>query len=490
MLWSRAVRGRRARGGGVRAAKRLLGVRNRLSLAIPLLAGCCLSLLSGSAGAAPALLDGSGLQVIAQRQLDSRLLEATVPTAALPGPGKGRILLPAGYARHPTRRYPVLYLLHGTRGGAEDWTTVGEAEQTTAGLPLVVVMPDIALNHDGGGWCTNWPNGEYSWETFHVPQRIPFVDANLRTRANRAGRAIAGLSQGGFCSMSYPARHPDLFGTALAYSGAPDIAYDKEVAVGATAVINATEVGLDGEPPNSMFGDRVTNEINWAAHDPATLAGNLRSTRLFLWTGDGTPGPYDTDPSSLGGTPIEALVFQDNQAFQSRLASLGIPSFYDYYGGGTDSWPYWARDLRESIGPLMEGFDHPAPDPSTVTYTSADDTYGVYGWRVQMHRDAREFSTLEDAWCGGFSLAGSGSATVRTPACLRPGRGYRVTMTGTTAEAVDVTAARDLRRPARALEPLPAGHAAGHRGGDEGLPHARVDRLCSRSRALRYSGGD
>src|SRR3954453_15604015 len=407
-----------------------------------LLAAGVVSLALSPAVARADVHDAAGLHVLSVKQLSPRLSEVKVQTSALPGPAAIRILLPSDYAKHPRTRYPVFYLLHGTSGGASDWTVKGEAEKTTAGLPMIVVMPDIAPNVDGGGWCTNWPNGKYKWETFHIDQLIPWVDANLRTKATRAGRAIAGLSQGGFCSMSYPARHPDLFATALAYSGAPDIDYDKQVAIGATAVINATEVGLDGEPPNSMFGDRVTNEINWAAHDPATLANNLRSTRLFLWTGDGSPGPYDTDPSSLGGTPIEALVFQDNQAFQSRLASLGIPSFYDYYGGGTDSWPYWARDLRQSIGPLTEGFAPPQPDPSTITYTSADDTYSVYRWRVAMHRDAREFSTLESAWCGGFSLAGGGSATVTTPPCLRAGASYRVTVGDTTAV---VKAPRDRR---------------------------------------------
>src|SRR6202022_3173993 len=102
------------------------------------------------------------------------------------------------------------------------------------------------------------------WETFHVGQLIPWVDANLRTVASRPGRAIAGLSQGGFCAMSYAARHPDMFTTAVSFSGAPDIAYDLEAQVLVTPIINATEVFLDGAPPNSMFGDRLAEELNWA----------------------------------------------------------------------------------------------------------------------------------------------------------------------------------------------------------------------------------
>jgi S-formylglutathione hydrolase FrmB len=83
--------------------------------------------------------------------------------------------------------------------------------------------------------------------------------------------------QGGFCSTSYAARHPDLFATTISYSGAPDIAWDADVRAGSTAVINATEVGLDGVPPNSMFGDRATQEIDQAETPEAAVAG----TKVF-----------------------------------------------------------------------------------------------------------------------------------------------------------------------------------------------------------------
>ena len=290
-------------------------------------------------------------------------------------------------------------------------------------------MPDIALNFDGGGWCTNWPDGKYKWETFHIDQLIPWVDANLRTVAARSGRAIAGLSQGGFCSMSYAARHPDMFSVALAYSGAPDIAYDHDAFLLASPVINATEVGLDHVPPNSMFGSPMTNFINWAAHDPATLAPNLRWTKLYMYFGNGQPGPFDSSPVDAGAAAIEAGVHQLNIDFHNRLVSLGIPHRYDPYVPGTHSWPYWARDLRWSIGPIVRDLTRPAALPR-FSYTSADTTYRVYGWKVSMHRRVREFSTLAQAGTGGFVLRGSGSGTVTTPAVYRPGARYRIVIGG------------------------------------------------------------
>src|SRR5436305_2721946 len=155
----------------------------RLVRCLGLVAGCALAL--AGAAQAVAFRSGSGLHVGAVHALDARLYALTVSSSAIPGPANVRVLLPSGYAAHPQRRYPVLYLLHGTSGGAADWTTMGDAEKTTAGKPLIVVMPDIALDDGGGGWCTNWYNGGAhgppEWETFHISQLIPWVDHDLRT---------------------------------------------------------------------------------------------------------------------------------------------------------------------------------------------------------------------------------------------------------------------------------------------------------------------
>lgn len=409
--------------------------------------------LAPSAGAI-AFRDADGLHVTAVRRIDARLVALAVKTAALPEPANVYILFPPGYASHHRRRYPVFYLLHGTSGTASDWTLKGDAEKVIGGRQLITVMPDIALNDGGGGWCTDWPNGAQSWERFHVGQLIPWVDANLRTIPTRGERAIAGLSQGGFCSMSYAARHPDLFSIALGYSGAPDIYYDSDARVGAKLIINATEVGLDGVPPDTFFGDQTTDGINWAAHDPATLAENLRWTRMYLYWGNGEPGPYD-DPSAVGGaSEIEAAINRDNLDFQARLNALNIPAYCDAYGPGTHAWPYWTRDLQWSIGKIMSGFAHPVPRPARFTYTSADDQYAVYGWQVTTHRTAREFSTLSDAGSRGFALSGSGSATVLTAATYTAGRRYTVELSGMQVPDHTVVVTANAHRRLRLEVPL------------------------------------
>jgi S-formylglutathione hydrolase FrmB len=397
-----------------------------------LLVGAALigSLMFASAAHAVTFSDGHGLHILSTKQVDPRLVALQVKTAALPDPANVYVLLPPGYDAGSTRRYPVFYLLHGTSGTASDWTLKGDAEKVIGNRQVITVMPDIALNDGGGGWCSDWPNGAQRWETFHIKQLVPWVDANLRTITSRAGRAIAGLSQGGFCSLSYAARHPDLFSVALGYSGAPDIFNDPDARLGAQTIINATEVGLDHVAPNTFFGDPLTNGVNWAAHDPATLADNLRSTQIYMYWGNGQPGPFDKPTDAVGGaSAIERLVWQDNNDFQARLDSLHIPAFFDDYGPGTHAWPYWTRDLGWSIDKIMSDFAHPEANPTPFIYTSADDRYGVYGWRVAMQRTAREFSTLR-AGRHSFKLAGSGSATVRTAAFYKPGARYKLTLSG------------------------------------------------------------
>jgi S-formylglutathione hydrolase FrmB len=401
-----------------------------------------------------AFQNGDGITVTSEVQSDSRLIDMTVTTPAVAGTLHVDVLLPTNF--NPSIRCPVLYLFHGTAGTASDWDNYGQVEETTAGLPLIVVMPDASLNDHGGSWCSNWVDqsaGAANWETFHIDELIPWIDANMPTIADRQGRAIAGLSMGGFCSTSYAAQFPDLFETVLGFSPAPDIAYDKEAQAGAAFIIGATEVGEDNVAPTSIFGDPLTDEINWAAHDPTTLAENLPDTNILLFNGNGLLGPLDpspvTDPQSLETYPeaglIEGAVDFDTTLFHNRLDALGISSYWDNYGDGTHSWPYWVRDLQQSIGTVMADFASPLPNPSKVTYTTASADYAVYGWQVSMQRTAEEFSTLEDADSSGFELSGSGSALVVTPAVYIPGGAY------------DVTVAEENASPV--VEPLRAGGA-------------------------------
>ena len=132
---------------------------------------------------------------------------------------KYNILLPQDYETS-TRRYPVLYLLHGL---TQNYTAWGLQNGTPfyAGLynDLIVVMPD-----GGNSWYVNWAVNEggqkNNWEDHIIRDVVGHVDWNYRTIARREGRAIAGLSMGGYGSLTLGLRHPDLFISIGSTSGA------------------------------------------------------------------------------------------------------------------------------------------------------------------------------------------------------------------------------------------------------------------------------
>jgi S-formylglutathione hydrolase FrmB len=342
------------------------------------------------------------LRLVGTTRLNARLEQLAFRTPAVRGITDVRILLPRGYAQHRKRRYPVLYLLHGALDDETAWTVKGDAEAITAPYPLIVVMPDSGTS---GGY-TNWYNGgrggQPEWETYQIDQLIPWIDAHLRTRPIRAERATAGLSMGGFGAMSYAARHPDQFAAAGGFSGAVDTNNPLDIAV----------------TPASVFGPRATEQVIWRAHDPWDLAANLRGISLTIRTGNGLPGgPF----GPVGSDDIvEEAVHAMSVAFHARLLALHIPSIWDDYGPGGHDWPYWQRDLRQTLPTFMSVFDRPKPPPAAFTYTAVAPRYSVYDWTVSLRRRALEFSTLRVVG-GGFSVTGSGRATITTPARYRPG---------------------------------------------------------------------
>jgi S-formylglutathione hydrolase FrmB len=389
---------------------------------------------ASSTAPAPAFVDGAGLHVLGVTRFDDRDYNVVVLSPYLGRPINIRLLLPVGYSEQPERRYPVLYLFHGTSGLASDWIDAGGAEQTTAPYPLITVMPEVGFDGDGGFWFTNWvdrttSHGPSQFEDYLIDSLIPWVDLNLRTIASRDGRAVAGLSQGGYGSAEMAARHPDMFVSMASFSGAPEIERDPEVFAGAIGVIEAIEVGDDHVPPFSELGNPALDLINWEGHDPATLMTNLRGMSIDLWTGMGVDGPYDPTPNPAG-TAIEAAVYESTQHFYDHLVAEGIPAYYDNYVYGTHSFGYWARDLRAYVPMMMADFAHPK-QPAVISYMSIDKQWSQWGYTVSMDRAAaQQFSSLNDGTPAGFLFSGSGTATVTTPDQYRPGSYLTVTVTG------------------------------------------------------------
>ncbi len=145
------------------------------------------------------------------------------------------VYTPAGYETSG-KRYPVLYLLHGMGGDENAWTELGRAAQILDNLiaegkaePMIVVMTNgnadlqAAPGESSLGFTPpsmQLPKTmEGSFET-HFPEVVNFIDKNYRTIKSKKGRAIAGLSMGGFHSMHISKEYPDMFDYVGLFSAA------------------------------------------------------------------------------------------------------------------------------------------------------------------------------------------------------------------------------------------------------------------------------
>jgi S-formylglutathione hydrolase FrmB len=138
------------------------------------------------------------------------------------------VMLPRGY-EESNARYPVLYLCHGLTSNYLEFEYVGIPEYLNR-FDMIVVTVDV-----GNSWYVNWAeSGEGQHNNFadHVTQDvIGYVDGHYRTIPERKGRAINGISMGGFGAISLGLSHPDLFCSIASHSGVLKYAADIRDAV-------------------------------------------------------------------------------------------------------------------------------------------------------------------------------------------------------------------------------------------------------------------
>ncbi|HJT59967.1 MAG TPA: alpha/beta hydrolase-fold protein, partial [Ktedonobacteraceae bacterium] len=126
------------------------------------------------------------------------------------------VYLPPSYntPQGRTKRYPTLYLLHGSPGGDGDWFTAGKADQSADTLIALGKIPELILILPDGngrrGQTSEWGNSfdsRQNIETYVADDLVKYVDSRYRTIADAAHRAIAGLSMGGFGAMNIAIHH-------------------------------------------------------------------------------------------------------------------------------------------------------------------------------------------------------------------------------------------------------------------------------------------
>jgi len=150
--------------------------------------------------------------------IHGRFLERWFDSAALERSMRYFIYLPPDYDAS-ARTYPVLYLLHGAAGEAEEWAAYGFLDRLDAGIRDRSLNPFIAVLPEGefGYWLNHAEEG-YRWGDYLVQDLVAEVDAGYRTVPTPAGRAVGGLSMGGAGGLVQAFTHPAIFGVVGAHS--------------------------------------------------------------------------------------------------------------------------------------------------------------------------------------------------------------------------------------------------------------------------------
>lgn len=349
------------------------------------------------------------------------------------------VYLPPGYVTSGLR-YPVLYLLHGGGSDQAAWVTFGKIRsmmdtfvRADPRKAMIVVMPDGRDAQWYDSYDRSIQNERYFFD--HV---IPYIEHHYRTIADRRGRVIAGLSNGGYGAMHYAAKRPDLFVAAGSMSGN----------VGGRSFSGLGTPLVPGGPTFQEAGTYYYGNV------PAELASNLDYLDLVINWGASCARDASVDFCATWG--FEQAFRLDNQYLRDRLMAVGHRGkvLYSEDEGG-HSWRWWPKWLRERHLPL---FFPLLADPELATkpvktsgprlpfrYRSIAERFSVYGYDVTVSRDASEFLDLESVNARGFTVRGSGTATIVTAGIYRPGRKYVIGGAGGTSRTVRADARGRLR---------------------------------------------
>ena len=331
-------------------------MKNRLT---PALAGCAvllLILLAPSAiGSSSAAAPGS-------------LTEASFRSATLNEPIAYNVYLPAGYAAS-TKRYPVLYLLHGRGDSMSAWTQMkGTLDELIAAgdiPPTIAIMPDAPWSSRASYYVDSAYTGADPGrpvETAFTKDLIAHVDSTYRTVANRTGRGIAGYSMGGYGALRYSLAHPDLFGAAIVLS--PAVYYPTSPRDSSTR-----EFGAFGQG-KTLFVDSIYKKLNYPAVFPSFSATGL-TLPMFIAVGDDeykNPDPKDASHD---------LDFEAHVLFNQAVRVPNVTAELRVVDGGHD-WDVWGPEFVEGAKFIFRFLDKAPATPmkASVTGTAGEERAG------------------------------------------------------------------------------------------------------------------
>ena len=240
---------------------------------------------------------------------------------------KYSVYLPSDY-NTSTRSYPVLYLLHGYTDDETSWIQFGEVNAAADKLiaqrecpPMIIVMPDAGLS-----WYINNYNGSLRYEDAFFSEFIPEIEKLYRIRASKEFRAIGGNSMGGYGSMLYSLKHPEMFTACMAFSAA---FYNDSLMVKRLRDGVANSIACYGKSNGETLPE------TWYKNDVLNIASTLplsqlNSVKYYIDCGD-------KDERLLGSWQLNSILTDRNVPHEFRV------------GEGKHGWVYWRPGIEDGL---------------------------------------------------------------------------------------------------------------------------------------------
>ena len=237
------------------------------------------------------------------------------------------VFLPPSYAKEKTRRYPVVYALHGYSIGAEQWSQEIHVPQTIEGSfaqgakEMIVVLPDSKTVHNGSMYSSSITTGDF--EKFISRDVVSYIDAHYRTIPTRLARGLVGHSMGGYGATRIGMKHADVFGSLYIMS---------------PCCLSSRPAG-----PGNAEMDKTLEAVK-TPEDSAKLPFGARAQLATgaAWSPDPKNPPLYLDLPRKGGEPQPDVV--------AKWAANAPLNFVDQYIGDLRQYRAIALDVGDKDG--------------------------------------------------------------------------------------------------------------------------------------------
>lgn len=261
----------------------------------------------------------------------------TVKSSVLSHDVQYAVYLPPDY-ESSQRSYPIVYLLHGYTDDNTAWLQFGEINRyADKGIadgtipPMIIVMPDADST-----WYIDSYDGKEKYEDFFFSEFIPAIESQYHIKSQKRYRGIAGLSMGGYGTLIYSLKHPDMFSAAAPLSAAvfdddalkdmPDDNYDR-----AFGQLYGRTLKGEKRLSNAWYKNSVLKLVEQKSTD------DLKKVRYWIDCGD------------------DDFLTKGNCLLHIALSEKQVPHEYRVRDGA-HNWVYWRTGITDALKFIGDSF--------------------------------------------------------------------------------------------------------------------------------------